>query len=145
LELTPAEAELPMTVQRGDQTLHPTLKLSGKWRRTTDPSWRESLHIAGPGGGFWGEKVTEEERTKLGLPAGRMAVRVTFIWGDHARKAGLKQQDIVVEFDGLKTDMTIGQLHAHLNLNRNYGDTIAVSVRRGTELQKLALDLPKGE
>jgi C-terminal processing protease CtpA/Prc len=145
LELTPAEAELPLAVQRGDQTLHPALKLSGKWRRTTDPSWRESLHVAGPGGGFWGEKLPVEERRKLGLPAGGMAVRVTFIWGNHARKAGLKQQDIVVEFDGLKTDMTIAQLHAHLNLNRNYGDTVSFSVRRGKEDEKLVLELPKSE
>src|SRR5262249_36726834 len=120
-----------------------TLKLSGTWRRSQDPSWRESLHVAGPGAGFWGQKLEKEEREKLGLPADRMAVRVTFIWGDFTRKAGIQKDDIVVKFDGLNHDMTIPQLHAHLNLNRNYGDAIPLTVRRGAKEHELVLSLPK--
>jgi len=82
LELTPSQASLPLEIQRGGQTLRPMLKLSSAWRRTPDPSWRESLHVAGPNAGFWGNKLPEDERKKLGLPAGKMAVLVTFIWGD---------------------------------------------------------------
>lgn len=143
LELTPSEANLPLELRRGGETIRPTLKLSGPWRRTPDPSWRESLHVAGPNAGFWGNKLSEEERKKLGLPAEKMAVLVTFIWGDYTRQAGIKKDDVVVKFDGMNRDMTIPQLHAHLNLNRNYGDRIPVTVRRSGKEHELILALPK--
>jgi hypothetical protein len=143
LELTPAEGSLPLEIQRGSETIRTTLKLAGPWRRTEDPSWRESLHVAGPNGGFWGQKLAAEERKKLGLPEGQMAVRVTFIWGDHTRKAGLKTNDVVVKFDGGTKDMTISQIHAHLNLNRNYGEIVPLTVRRDGKEHVLSLALPK--
>jgi serine protease Do len=143
LELTPTQSTLPLEIQRATHRLHSVLHLSGPWRRTQDPSWRESLHVAGPGGGFWGQKLPEAERNLIGLSAARMAVRVTFIWGEHTRKAGFKKDDVIVKFDGLTTDMTISQLHAHLNLNRNYGDSIPVTVRRDREEHDLILSLPK--
>ena len=143
LELTPSESTLPLELQRGEATIRATLKLSGTWRRTQDPSWRESLHVAGPGAGFWGQKLAEDDRKQLGLPADRMAVRVTFIWADYTRKSGITTNDIVVKFDGLQHDMTIPQLHAHLNLNRNYGDAIPLTVRRGGKDRELVLSLPK--
>lgn len=143
LEMTPAESKLPLKIKRGNETIGPTLKLSGNWRRTKDPSWRESLHVAGPNGGFWGQKLSEEERENAGLPNDKMAVLVTHIWGDHTRRAGIKNDDIVVKFDGITKDMTIAQLHAHLNLNRNYGDAIALTIRRKGKEHDLILTLPK--
>ncbi len=143
LELTPSESTLPLEIQRADQTIKASLNLSGTWRRTRDPSWRESLHVAGPNAGFWGHKLEGDEREKLGLRPDRMAVCVTFIWGEHTRKAGIKKDDIVIKFDGLNHDMTIPQLHAHLNLNRNYGDAIPLTVRRGEKEHELLLSLPK--
>ncbi len=143
LELTPAESTLPLRFQRGAQTNDAALKLSGPWRRTQDPSWRESLHVAGPNGGFWGHKLSDADRKKLGLPPNRMAVLVTFIWGEHTRRAGIKKDDVVVKFDGLTHDATIAQLHAQLNLNRNYGDTVPLTVRRNGTDHDLTLSLPK--
>jgi serine protease Do len=143
LELTPAESVLPLKVQRGDQKIDATLKLSGAWKRTSDPSWRESLHVAGPNGGFWGHKLSDAERKKVGVPAGKMAVLVTFIWGEHTRQAGIKKDDVVVKFDGLTDDMTIAQLHAQLNLNRNYGDKVLITVRRAGKEHELMMGLPK--
>jgi len=72
-----------------------------------------------------------------------MAVLVTFIWGDHTRRAGMKVNDVVVKFDGFTKDMSLPQLHAHLNLNRNYGDTIPLTVRRDGKEHELVLALPK--
>jgi hypothetical protein len=142
LELSPAQGTLPLEIEREGKTLRLTIELSGGWRRTQDPSWRESLHVAGPNSGFWGGKLLAEERRKLGLPEDKMAVRVTFIWGDFTRQAGLLKDDIVVKFDGMLRDMTINQLHAHLNLNRNYGDTIPLTVRRNGADKELILTLP---
>jgi S1-C subfamily serine protease len=143
LELMAPESALPLELDREGKKVKATLKLSGAWRRTEDPSWRESLHVAGPNGGFWGRKLDDEERTKRGLADDRMAVLVTFIWGEHTRKAGMKVQDVVVKFDGLTKDMSIGQLHAHLNLNREYGDSVPLTIQRGGKDQELTLALPK--
>lgn len=143
LQMTPVESKLPLKIKRGSDTIAPTLKLSGNWRRTKDPSWRESLHVAGPNGGFWGHKLSEEEREKAGVPNDQMAVVVTHIWGEHTRRAGIKNDDIVVKFDGLARDMTIAQLHAHLNLNRNYGDAVPLTIHRQGKKHDLILILPK--
>ena len=143
LELTPnKDASLPVQLRRGEESLNITLKLSGTWHRSQDPSWRETLHVAGPGAGFWGQKLNEDQRRDLGLAADSLAVRVTSIWGDYTRRAGVQKDDVVVEFDRLQRDMTINQLHAHLNLNRNYGDKIPLVVLRGGKRQELSLQLP---
>jgi serine protease Do len=143
LEVTPPESALPLEIQRGDEKIKAPLRLSGRWKRTHDPSWRESLHVAGPGGGFWGQKLSDAERRKAGVSADKMAVLVTFIWGEHARRAGIKKDDVVVKFDGLTKDATIAQLHAHLNLNRNYGDRVPMTVRRNGKEEELVMTLPR--
>jgi predicted metalloprotease with PDZ domain len=136
-------ATVPIELQRGDQTIRTNLQLTGNWRRSTDPSWRESLYIAGPGGGFWGEKLKDNDKQKLGVAPDGLAVRVTAVFAPHAREAGVKNGDIVVAFDGLRNDMTIHQLHAHLQLDRDYGATIPIVVRRDGTDHELALHLPK--
>jgi hypothetical protein len=143
LELTPREATLPVELRRGDRTMSVTLELSGDWRRNRDPSWRETLHVAGPNGGFWGMKLGNEQKKRLGMAPDDLAVRVTYIWGDYTRQAGLRNDDVVVAFDGLRKDMTIRQLHAHLNLNRDYGDRIELVVKRGSQEHTLQMQLPK--
>jgi serine protease Do len=137
------DARLALELGRGDQTVRTALVLAGNWRRSQDPSWHESLYVAGPGGGFWGEKLKETEKQNLGFAPGDLAVRVTAIFGAHAREAGLKNGDIVVAFDGLKKDMTILQLHAHLQLDRQSGDTIPMVIRRDGKDRNVTLKLPK--
>ncbi len=141
-ELTPKQAKLPLEIQRDGKAAAVTLQLSGDWRRGRQPAWRESLHVAGPNGGFWGEKVKPDERKKLGLAVNVMAVKVTFIWGDYTKQAGLQVGDTVVALDGRRDDWRINQLHAHLNLNRNYGDTVPLVVHRGGKEETLSLKLP---
>jgi serine protease Do len=143
LELTPKTSKLPLQFQRGDKKVDVTLDLSGDWKRSPDPSWRESLHVAGPSAGFWGMKLSADERKKLKLPADGMAVRVTYIWGDYTRNAGIKNGDIVVELDGVKRDLTIHQLHGHLHLNRNYGEQITLVVLRSGKRETLTMRFPK--
>jgi predicted metalloprotease with PDZ domain len=143
LELTPSESRLPVVLRRDQETLKVVLALSGQWKRSSDPSWRESLHVAGPGAGIWGMKLNAAERKKLGIAADAMAVRVTFIFGDHARQAGLRNNDVVVELDGLRRDFTIHQLHGHLQLNRDYGEKVTIVVHRDGKEQRLTMQLPK--
>lgn len=119
-----------------------TLDLEGDWRRNRDPSWRPSTHVAGPGGGFWGRKLNEKARRRLDLEDEDLALKVTYIWAAHAKKAGFKLNDVIVSVDGQKRDLTIRQFHAYLQLERNYGDVVPVIVRRGDKDVSLTLKLP---
>jgi serine protease Do len=142
LELTPKRAKLPLDVRRGDAAVPTTLELSGDWRRGREPAWRESLHVAGPNAGFWGATLTTDERKTAGLAAETMAVKVTYIWGEHTRQSGLRVGDTVVALDGHRDNWRIHHLHAHLNLHRNYGDTVPLVVTRDGNEETLTLKLP---
>jgi len=142
LELTPKENALPLAFRRAGNVMKATLKLTGDWRKTSDPSWRPSLHVAGPSNGFWGRKLNANERRDLLIPADKMAVKVTFIWGSHTRKAGLRVNDVVVSVDGMKKDMGIKQLHAYSMLYKDYGDSIPLVVRRNGKDVELTLRFP---
>lgn len=142
LERTERQSRLAMRVERDGQMRDVLLQLSGDWKRSNDPSWRETLHVAGPGAGCWGQKLSADERAKLGLGRETMAVKVTFIWGEFAKKAGLRNNDVIVVFDGIRDDWTIRHLHAHLHLNHNYGDRIALVVRRDGREIPLEFQLP---
>ncbi len=141
-ELTPTEARLPLAVDRDGQAVQATLQLTGGWRRGHEPAWRESLHVAGPNAGFWGQKLSDDQRAKFGLTAGTMAVEVTFIWGDYTTQSGLRVGDVVVSLDGQRQDWRINQLHAHLNLHREYGDTVPLVVLRDGDERELSMKLP---
>ena len=142
LELLPNESRLSVTVERGSSQRELTLNLAGNWRRNRDPSWRPSTHVAGPGGGFWGQKLDEKDRRELGLGNEVLALKVTYIWAPHAKKAGIKLRDVIVKLDGLKRDLTIRQFHTFLQLERSFGDVVPLIVRRGGKNVSLTLKLP---
>jgi predicted metalloprotease with PDZ domain len=142
LDRLPNEAKLPLDVRRDSQKVRATLQLAGDWKRGLEPAWRESLHVAGPNAGFWGERLKPDARTKLGVADNAMAVKVTFIWEETTKKSGLAIGDTVIEFDGKRDDWRINQLHGHLNLHKNYGDTVHLVVLREGEELKLSLKLP---
>lgn len=142
LELAPEVGELPIVYRRELRIKQATLELPDGWRRSEDPAWRPSVEAVGPSGGFWGAKADEQQREGLGLTKDDLAVRVTFIWGQWTRQAGVKLDDIVVSLDGQTHDMDIRQLHAHLQLNRQYGDMIPLTVLRGGEPLELTMELP---
>ena len=64
----------------------------------------ESLHVAGPSTGLWGRTLRPEERRESGIPSNALAVKVTFIWGAHTRRAGVKVNDIIVGIDGVRRE-----------------------------------------
>jgi membrane-associated protease RseP (regulator of RpoE activity) len=144
LELTEDDGMLPVTVERAGKSVLLRLELSPGWKQVEDPSWRETLHVAGPNGGFWGERLNEADRRSYKLPLDRMAVKVTFIWSDDTRRSGLQVGDIVTAFDRIHENWRINQLHAHLNLRKNYGEVIPVEVSRDGQRRELSLQLPSG-
>lgn len=143
LELTPKKSQLPLKLQRDGQPLEATLTLSGTWRQNRDPSWRESLHVAGPNAGIWGRALSAEEKAKRNLGPDALGVKVMFLYGQHSKAAGIKLNDVVVAVDGIRRAMTIKQLHAHLQLHRDWGDTVEVVVYRDGREKVLSMKLPE--
>ena len=144
LEKTPADGPLTVNYLRADKLRTSRLQLSGNWRHTVDPSWRESLHVAGPNCGLWGKRLSKQEKQKNGIPPGQLGLKVTFIWGAHTRRAGLRVGDIIVALDGVRRDMTIQQLHAYPMLKKDYGDTMPILVQRGKQRRSFTLRFPDG-
>ena len=144
LELTPETGQLNVTFARGDEgkTDTVTLHLPKGWKKSSDPSWRSSTYVMGPNSGFWANQLKPNDIRKRGLDAEGLALRVVVVWGKWARQAGLKNGDIIVEMDGLKDKMTIRQLQTYLQMNRNFGDKVKVTVLRGGKKKELMMTLP---
>ena len=143
LERTPTQATLPLTLQRDGQSITTRLRLSAGWRRTPDPSWRESLHVVGPGCGLWGRRLNAKERRRLKLPARKLALKVTFIWGPHTRRAGIRVGDVIVRLDNVDGDLTIKQFNAQPMLNNTWGDTIPIVLRRKGREMTVKMTFPR--
>jgi hypothetical protein len=142
LQFAPDSGALEVGIARDDKTLSTTVRLPEGWRISEDPSWRQSTGVMGPSSGFWGVKADANQRRQLGLDADDLAVRITFIWGPWIRETGLRNGDYVVSIDGRKSDMTIRQLQAYLQLNRNWGDTVPLVIRRDGKDLELQLRFP---
>ncbi len=142
LELAPPTGTLAVSFERSGEARTTTLDLPAGWRKSTDPSWRSSTGVMGPGSGFWGVDATPEQRRKLGLDDDDLAIRVTFIWAPWIKSIGLRNDDVVVMIDGQKSRMNIRQLQAYLHLNRNWGDKVEFTVRRGGKDVPLTMQFP---
>lgn len=142
LELAPRSGTLPLIAKRGEREEGLKINLPEGWRGRGDQSWRESMGAIGPNAGFGIDKVTAAKRRELGLGEDALAVRVNFIWGQHARQAGIKVGDYVIAIDGKSSDMNGRQMHTSLGLNHDWGDKIEIVVRRGGEDVKLSMQFP---
>lgn len=141
--------QLIAEVKRGDQRLELTLDLPQEWRRADDLSWRVSswpLRRMVVGGAVL-QPATKEERKQIGLTmsAPRMALRIHRLgkYGAHAaaRKAGFREGDLIVSFDG-KNDLKRETDLLAYGVNANQpGESVPVVVsRNGKEIQ---LQMPR--
>ena len=143
LQLAPETGSLQFRLNRGENEVSAIVRLTNGWRKNEDPSWRSSTGSVGPRSGIWGRRVSAPQRQQLGLEADDLGIRVTFIGAPWARESGIKNGDFIVSVDGYKADMSIRQFQAYLHLNRNWGDKISVTVRRGRKDVKLFFQFPK--
>jgi predicted metalloprotease with PDZ domain len=144
LERTRDRGDVPLALERGGQPVAATLHLAEHWRRTDDPSWRASVHVAGPGPGFWAVPLNDKQKQPLGIAPEALALKVSFLFPNHAtpRKADLRLGDILVEIDGKRKVMNTRQLHAYCNMNHAYGDNVPATILRDGQEVKLTLELP---
>ena len=103
------------------------------WRKASPFAWRvTSWDLRRMGfGGMKLEDMTDRERKARGLSLTQMAL--------HAKQAGVKKDDIIINFDGVTLRATEGQALAHVMKKRMKGDTLPITVQRGR--QKLSFKI----
>ncbi|MFG0263849.1 MAG: Trx7/PDZ domain-containing (seleno)protein [Rhodopirellula sp. JB055] len=136
LNQIPAEgAEVEIKTKRAGQTQTLTLSLPDGWRRWDDPSWRVSSWMMRriAGGGMRLLPLDESERQKLNLRS-PMALRVANVgkYGLHgtARKAGVRVDDILIEYDGQSDLIREADIFDHVNEQRRPGDRVTMKLLR---------------
>ena len=142
LELAPEKGTVTIQVERNGNSIDYRIPLSPGWRKSPDPSWRPSTGIVGPNTGFWGKPLTAKEQAQQKLSDSDLALKVVVVWGDWAKKAGVRNGDIVIELDGINVRKNIKQLQTHLQLNREFGNQIELAVLRNGKRQDLSMKLP---
>jgi len=102
-----------------------------------------ALDLGGDGGylGVYLEEVTSERAKELGLAEERGAVVMKVVSGSPAEKAGLKENDVVVSFNGRRVD-SVRELQRLLN-ETPAERTVQIEVFRGGSKQLLATTLAK--
>jgi len=137
---------LPAVVARGDANVELTLELPSGWRAKSDLSWRvtswDLRRISL--GGLKLQDVAAEERKRLQIPDGALALRAEHVgqYGEHAKakQAGFQKGDVLVEFDGSREPQTETSLLAANFVNRKRGDQVPVTVLRGG--REIVLKMP---
>jgi predicted metalloprotease with PDZ domain len=123
-----------------------SLSLAENWRDKMDISWRATTWDLRRmvTGGVLLEEATDEERAKAGVEPNGLALRAQHVgeYGAHAaaKKAGVKPDDIIVEWDGLTERMTESELIARTVQKRMKGEKIPITVARGE--QRLRFEIP---
>lgn len=127
---------LQAIVRRNKREQPTTLSLSKGWRHESDISWRTTSwdlrRIAT--GGLLLKPLTPTQRRLAKLEENQMGLRVEHVgqYGAHAvaKKAGFKQNDIIISFDSLDSNVRETELFAHVLRNRPAGSLVPVTVLR---------------
>lgn len=130
--------DVAMTVSRSGANMQLTLSLPEGWRKLDDTSWRVSSWMMRriAAGGLRLLPLNDDEKRELGVET-PMAMRVANAgkYGPHAtaRKAGVRVDDVLIEFDGRTDFRRESDLFDHVNGNRKPGDKLAMTLLRNGE------------
>lgn len=147
LQTAGASDAIPVEVDRNGQIIKTTLELPDGWRKKADISWRATTwdlrRMAF--GGMLLETLSEEDRAKVPVPAGKLALLVKHVgqYGDHARakQAGLLKDDIVIGYDGRNDFQTETELLAHGLQQRHRDDPVQIEVLRNKKKMTFTVKL----
>ncbi len=146
LHRAPEAGSLPAVVRRGGKNVTLSLTLSSDWRYHSDISRRVGTWSmrAMAFGGLSLTDLDDAARQERGLPAGVMALQVKGVgqFNKHgtAKKVGFLKDDVIVAFGEFKGRASEGELIGRLLQTRKAGETVDVTVVRGSE--RLTLKLP---
>ena len=136
LHNAPNSGVISVTVERGNSYLKLEIKLDTLWRKKNDISWRVTswdLRRMGTGGLVF-EPVTTIQKTQLGIPSDKLALRVKYVglYGAHsvAKRAGVKLGDVLVACDEKDDHWTTTQLLGYLTKKHKPGDLVPMEFLR---------------
>lgn len=147
--INPKGGKVRVRINREGRPLTLTLSVKDGWRQAGDLSWRSSswgLRRMTTGGLFL-ESLSVEERTRLNIENGSMALRVKHVgqYGAHAaaKRTGFRKGDVIVEFDGRHDLSTEGAVFLHAVTKRKPGERVAIKLIRNGKKRTLSIPMQK--
>ncbi|MCP3915459.1 MAG: PDZ domain-containing protein [bacterium] len=142
-------ARLEVGFVRAGEDEQTELVLTEGWKRG-DPlsfSWRPFKWGLLPAPGFGGPPMPPAEKRERGLATDVFAFRITYMvtWGENkrfgqeARRAGLREGDVVVSIGGETDFASVDHFHSWWRLTRKVGETVHLVVLRGEK--RLEIDV----
>jgi hypothetical protein len=151
LHQAPEPGALKGEVERGGKKAAVSVELAAGWRRTfsyadnLSVGWASRQRVAG----MRLDALAPDEKQKLGLAAGALALRIRDLSPDFARdrnvspkKVGLLKGDVIVELDGQKAALTESEFLAYLVQKKKPGDKAELAYVRGGQTSKVTIDVP---
>ncbi|MFT5410714.1 MAG: serine protease Do [Verrucomicrobiales bacterium] len=133
-------ASIKVGVNRGSQIIGLKLELHKGWRRESDISWRTSsweLRRMAAGGMLLVREA--------GANPGKLSLRTKHVgqYGEHAvaKRAGVVNGDLLIEFDGHSDDWTESQLFTYAMQKRKRGDVVPIKVKRGSNILEMKIEM----
>jgi hypothetical protein len=142
------EDELPISIERGDRAMQLTIRLPSGWRTRGDISWRATSWALRrmTTGGLLLADLPSERRVERKIGDDKLALEAMHVgeYGDHAhaKRQGFQKGDVIVSIAGESKRMRESDLFALL-VNRPVGETLPVTVLRGSEQVELSLTTQK--
>lgn len=140
LDRAPKRGSILMTWHRDGVQHSGPLLLPDRWKRT-DISWRPSLQKFVATCRIFGKDLTIRERKDLGLTETQLAFRQKSNVPTAAKKAGIREGDVILGFNDTDLDMTAYDFLLHVRGNYLKGETVKVNLIRNGRRLRLTMKL----
>ena len=140
LDKAPKSGSIEIAWRRGDEMLHKRLALQQGWRKS-DLSWRRSMQWIVPSSRVYGRDLKPDERKARGLTEKQLAFWQLYPVSSAAKAAGVREEDIVLGFDGKQLEVTAYEFLGHVRGNYLKGDNVTIDILRGDKRLSLPFQL----
>ena len=128
------QASVTLKATRGERAIEKKLAMRAGWKKT-DISWRGSLWSIKPVLATWCASMKEKQVKLLRLAKGVKPLEVRWIntgrpEGRNAKRAGLRQGDIIIGMEGKPLRMRSEHFNMHVKLNYKVGDKLPLTLLR---------------
>ncbi len=140
LHRAPENASLLATLEREGRNVEVDLALEGDWKET-NLSWRETSWSLRPG--IWTIPLDEKKRKQKRIPSGSLALRIKWVFprARLAKKAGLRDGDIILAVDGDSTPRNESEFMEHVRLRHPPGGKVKLTILRGTDRREVEMEV----
>lgn len=142
LDRAPWEGKVAVSWRRSGEVHEGQIALAKGWRRS-DISWRPSMYDMIGAARVFGEDLTADEKRAFGLPPDKLAFRQKDKVPAQARSAGIKPGDIILGFDGQRSELDAYQFLRHVRANYVVGDAVIVNLIRDGMRMNLPMKLQR--